>query len=291
MCSRAFYYGRNTINGCQCKTTTINAGRVHEVFWPKLRELLVCPDLVDRLYDVTQKILRSEKGRKLEDRDLAQQIKKVEGQLAIWYARHDETDSDTGREAAWSRIQQLTVEKKRLEATKQEKESQAQKVTRITKAQIEKYLGSLSHLLTNYGGDEAKHYLQSLATHHGLQVRMTGPEALSISLAIKSPGTIDTTMVDARVETPLHKDKYGAWVEENQGKDLCEECGEPVKILRRHFWMGVPKHHPACWTRVLARKRNHRTDGLLTGAAVARLLGPSGTRDSAGVRRLVPAGQ
>ena len=53
---------KGTINGCSCETTTINAGRVHEVFWPKLRELLVCPDLVDRLYTVTQRFCGVRRG-------------------------------------------------------------------------------------------------------------------------------------------------------------------------------------------------------------------------------------
>jgi hypothetical protein len=158
VCSKAHYYGKNSVNGCDCQTTTINAGRVHEVFWPALRGLLTGPDLVDRLYTVTQKILRGEKGRKVEDRDLAQQLRKLEAQVNTWYARHDETESEVAREAAWNRIQQLTVEKKRLEAAKAEKESQVQKVTRITKAQIAKYLSSLCHLLTNYGGEDAPYH-------------------------------------------------------------------------------------------------------------------------------------
>jgi hypothetical protein len=133
--NKAHYYGKNTINGCSCETTTINAGRVREVFWLQLRQLLTGPDLVDRLYAVTQKILCNEKGRKIEDRDLSQQLRKLEAQINTWYARHEETDSGVAREAAWNRIQQLTVEKKRIEAAKAEKESQLQKVTRITKAQ------------------------------------------------------------------------------------------------------------------------------------------------------------
>src|SRR5207237_2515983 len=85
VCSRAWYYGKNVINGCSCTTTTINAARVHEVFWPKLRELLACPDLVDRVYAMTQKMLQGEKGRKSEARELLQQITKLEEQIARWY--------------------------------------------------------------------------------------------------------------------------------------------------------------------------------------------------------------
>jgi hypothetical protein len=272
VCTRANNFGKHTVNGCSCQTTTINAGRVHEVFWPVLRELLTGPDLVERLYTVTQKILRDQKGRKVEDRDLGQQVRKLEGQINTWYARHDATDSEVGREAAWNRIQQLTAEKKRLEAAKAEKESQVQKVTRITRGQIEKYLSSLCHLLTDYGGEDTKQYIRSLVTHHGLQVRMTGPEKLLVSLAIKSPGTIEAETVATRVEVPLHRDKYAAFVRENQDKHRCSECDKPIEILRRHFWLGVPEHHHKCWARTLAARRNQRNDGLLTGAGVARLL-------------------
>lgn len=102
---------------------------------------------------------------------------------------------------------------------------------------------------------------------------MTGPEMLSISLAIKSPGTIDTQTVGATLETPLHKDKYGAWVNENQGKCLCELCQKPIEVLRRHYWMGLPRRHQSCHSKEMMRLRNHRDDGLLTGAALARKLG------------------
>ena len=35
---------------------------------------------------------------------------------------------------------------------------------------------------------------------------------------------------------------------------------------------GDSEHHHGCWARTLAARRNQRTDGLLTGAGVARLL-------------------
>jgi hypothetical protein len=38
---------------------------------------------------------------------------------------------------------------------------------------------------------------------------MTGPEMLSLSLAIKSPVTIETQTVGAKVEVPLYKDRTG----------------------------------------------------------------------------------
>ena len=75
-----------------------------------------------------------------------------------------------------------------------------------------------------------------------------------------------------RVEVPLHRDKYAAFVRENQGKHRCSECDKPIEVLRRHFWLGIPKHHHKCWAGSLAARRNQRTDGLLTGAGVARLL-------------------
>ena len=55
---------------------------------------------------------------------------------------------------------------------------------------------------------------------------------------------------------PLHRDKYAAFVRENQGKHRCSECDKPIEILRRPFWLGIPKHHHKCWARSLAARRN-----------------------------------
>ena len=118
----------------------------------------------------------------------------------------------------------------------------------------------------------------SVVKHHRLQVRMTGPEKLVPSMAIKSPGTVETETVAARVEVPVYKDKYAAFVRENQRKHRCTECGKPIQVLRRHFWLGTLAHHHKCWAGTLAARRNRRTDGLLTGAAVARMPGVGDTR-------------
>jgi predicted DNA-binding transcriptional regulator AlpA len=223
---------------------------------------------------MTQRILRSEKGRKAEDQGLLEQIKKIEGQVSTWYARHDQTESEIAKEAAWVRIQQLSAEKQRLEAAKHGKESAAEKVTRVTKAQIAKYLGSLSHLLTNYGGDDAKQYIHSLAAHHGLSVQMAGPQSLSISLAIKSPGTMNAETVSVSATVAMPKNKITVWLEEQKGKHVCTVCHKPVTVERRHFWRGVPKFHRKCWaSTALIAKRLDAAGNMLTGGELARRLG------------------
>ena len=74
--------------------------------------------------------------------------------------------------------------------------------------------------------------------------------------------------VGTKVDVPSYRDKNAALVQENQGKRRCSVSGEPIEILRRHCWLG----YRGCWARVLAARWNQRTDGLLTGAGVARLL-------------------
>ena len=199
VCSRQRYWGKRAVNGCSCKTTTINAGKMHDVFWPKLKELITGPDLVDKVYAATQRILRGEKNRKADDRNLAQQISEVgitDRHLVQPSRRYGIRDGTRSRVAANPAVDGGEETPGSGEAAEG---SGTQKVTRITREQIEKYLKSLSSLLSNYGGEEAKHYIQSLVTHHGLQVRMTGPEQLSISLAIKSPGTINTETVTVKL--------------------------------------------------------------------------------------------
>ncbi len=103
---------------------------------------------------------------------------------------------------------------------------------------------------------------------------MTGPESLSISLAVKSPGTINTETVRVKLETPTPKDKYAAWIRENQGKHSCAVCGKPIEILRRHYWMGIPKNHKRCWAgKALANKRAEIAGGMLTGGDLVRRFG------------------
>jgi hypothetical protein len=122
---------------------------------------------------------------------------------------------------------------------------------------------------------------------------MMRPEKLVVSLAIKSPGTIETETVGAKVETPLFKDKYAAFVRENQRKHHCTECGKPIEVLRRHFWPGIPRHHHKCWAGTLAARRNKRTHGLLTGGLrspgcwgwVTQRSGGGGSRGSCRNRR------
>ena len=47
---------------------------------------------------------------------------------------------------------------------------------------------------------------------------------------------------------------------------------QTVEILKRHFWLGIPKHHQACWNRHLGKVRGQRP-GLINGTDLARRLG------------------
>ncbi len=65
------------------------------------------------------------------------------------------------------------------------------------------------------------------------------------------------------------------WVIENRGKHKCKVCGKPIEILKRHFWMGIPKHHGKCYGTqlILHRLDPIREAGLVTASELARAQG------------------
>jgi site-specific DNA recombinase len=269
VCCKAKYYGKTTVNGCDKKRTTINCERVHAVFLPKLQEMLAVPDLVDRVYRATLQLAANAKKHKQEAHSLTDLLAKAEKQLGIWYKRHDEASEPDEQEAAWRRVVELTAEKKKLQKAIEEQSKLGVDPSRITHQQIAEYLGSMTKLIEKFAPDEARGFVRSLADHHGLRVQMIEPERMRIELTIRTPGSLEGGVpVVAEVGVPL--DKIGAWLAENQGKAKCELCGEQIPVLRRHFWLGFPRRHRSCHSRELMRLRNHRKDGLLSQADLAR---------------------
>ncbi|HEX8323448.1 MAG TPA: recombinase family protein [Tepidisphaeraceae bacterium] len=273
VCTKRFYRGRDpSIGGCDSPASSINAGRVHESFWPYLRKLIDSPNLVDRTFEAIQRVAREQAKQKNKAEDIEKVLAKVEQQIALWYRRHDAASNEAEQDAAWRRIVELTNEKKAAENTKKEQKKLGVDPAGITREQIESYLKEMGKNLAHYDGPEAQQYVRNLVDIHGLTATMTSKEAMTLSLGLRTPG-VRSEIVQAAIETPMPLDKPAAWLAENQGKHKCEQCGKPVTLVRHHFWQGIPKHHGKCWTRELARRRNHRDDGLLTGAALARLFG------------------
>ena len=273
VCCKTFYYGRKVINGCDLPTSSINAGRIHEVFWTHLRRILGSNDLVERVYTAAQHIIKRSGKHKSHAGTLAQAMAKIEGQIATWYSRHDDAKNEAEQTAAWRRIVELTEQKNHVEKAHNEQERLGVNPATITKDQIANYLQSLANLVDTHNPDEAKTFIQTLVDHHGLSVRIIGPETMEIALGIRSPGTAITEVVKVVVDAPLPKDQVTQWVRDRQGSHTCPLCNKPITILRRHFWLGIPEHHSACWSRELSRQRHERKDKLLTGAEVARRLG------------------
>ena len=276
VCMKRFYYGPKSINGCGLAGSSLNAGRVHEAFWKQLKDMVSGPDLTDRVYAATLKIVAEQNAGKSKAVNYGQAIEKIEKQIQTWYDRHDASTADEAREASWQRILDLTRQKKALDHERQQL-SKLPDVTRITREQVANYLGSMFKLIDQHSPAEGKAFVQSLAQHHGLRVEVTGPNAIGITLGVKSPGTVSDNVVQLTTEAvlpeKLRSAKGDKWLAAHQGKHKCEGCGKVITVVRHHLWTGIPKHHPKCWTRELARRRNHRDDGLLTGAAVGRLLG------------------
>lgn len=267
-CTRAAYFGRgaDVVNGCKEKVCSIKIPLAHAAIWAKVRELIGGPDLIDRVYAAVQKQVR--KGT-----DPSKALDRVNDQLTTWYGRHDNARNDVEREAAWTRI---------LDLTEQKKSFQAMKAQVIGKEHVARYFGEMVKVLDKHGGDDATRFVKSLVDHHGLSVRLADGDGerctLAITMQVRAGGAKQAVQGRVGVEgnvvfAPHHSSDQ--WVIENEGKHFCEHCGKVIKTRREWFWMGVPKFHQRCHSRHLIARRLgpiHEA-GLITASDLARKCG------------------
>ena len=276
VCRKRKYYGSDAIGGCNFPQ--INTEKVHEAFWRKLGEMIHSPDLANRVCKAAEQVLCDQVQIRKASHSPVGKLRKVETDLNLWYERHDTTKSDIEKEAAWRRIVDLTKQHKRL---KQQADRQTEKTppppVKVNQRRVAKYLKSLSKLMAD-GEDQGKAFVQSLVEHHSLMVRLRDASTLVVSLRLQPPGSeADQTAeyaVPLEGEARLPSDKITVWVNENQDKHKCKcGCGRTIRIIRQHYWRGIPEFHSDCRHKGMIRKRAELASGYYTGRQAADRLG------------------
>ena len=101
---------------------------------------------------------------------------------------------------------------------------------------------------------------------------------LLVSLRLRPPGAEAEQAAEYAVplegEARLKADEITQWVEDNQSKHKCKcGCGRTIKVIRRHYWRGVPDFHADCRHKGMQRRRQQLAEGYYTGKQVAEVLG------------------
>ena len=193
------------------------------MFWAKLTEMVCSDEVVEQVYQLTQRVL----GRQ-RDVDkagtLAADLAKVERDLALWYTRHDEAGGDAEKEAAWRRIVHLAEKEKGLRQRLQEQEGQSKPAKPLTREQVKDYLRGIEKLVAE-AGDRGRALVLSLVEHHGLSVRMLDGQRIRIAMNLLPPGTAGRPVEIETVATVSSDNRIDLWLKEQNAKGLTCACG------------------------------------------------------------------
>ena len=272
LCTKRKYHGRDAVGGCSADR--INSERLHAAFWGRLTEMVCSDEVVEQVYQMTQRML----GRQRDVAEagvLAADLAKVERDLSLWYTRHDEAAGDAEKEAAWRRIVQLTEKKKSLRQQFQEQESQAKPAKPLSRQQVKEYVRGIEKLVAE-ADDRGRALVLSLVDQHGLTVQMLDGERMEIAMTLLPPGAAGEPVKVEAVATIASGNKIDLWLQEQGRKGLACACGcgQRIEVQRRHYWRGVPKYHYACRAKGMQNKRASITgDGYINGAQLAKRLG------------------
>jgi hypothetical protein len=242
-----------------------------------LSGLIASPDLVDRVHEIACKMLQDRQRSEASEPDARQQLRKLEQDLEVWYGRHDAARSDLERQAAWHRIVQLTERREKMaQEAAQGPSRPLPKAVQVSRQQVARYLENLAGAMSQ-AADEGKALVQALVENHGLAVVMKDSRTLVIRLALRPPGAdgpeAEEHLVRLQADAEMAKDRVSAWVDEHQGQHSCKECGQPIKVERRHFWRGIPRYHHGCCMRDVLQRRMAPAQGFYTGQQAADRLG------------------
>ena len=167
VCTRRKYYGRDAVGGCNAGR--FNSDRLHAVFRARLSEMIRSDEVIDQVYQLTQRILGRQRGE-TTSRAITADLAKVERDLSLWCTRHDEAGGDAEKEAAWRRIVRLTEKEKALRQRLQEQESQSKPAKPLSREQVKEYLAGIETLVAK-AGDRGRALVRSLVEHHGLSAQ------------------------------------------------------------------------------------------------------------------------
>ena len=272
ICTKRRYYGRDALGGCDAER--FNSERLHAAFWAKLSKMIRSDEVVDQVYQITQRLLGRQRDRAEVDA-LTADLAKIERDLSLWYTRHDEAGGDAEKEAAWRRIVQLTEKEKSLRQQFQEQESQAKPAKPLSREQVKEYLRGIEKLVAE-AGDRGRALVLSLVEYHGLSVRMLDGQRMEIAMTLLPPGAAGEPVKFETVATISSGNSVDAWLKEQNAKGLtCAcGCGRRIEVRRQHYWRGVPKYHYACRAHGMQNKRASITgEKYINGAQLAKQLG------------------
>jgi site-specific DNA recombinase len=276
-CRRRRDYGPESLGGCGRPRVAVQ--KVEAAVWSCLAEVLATPSVVTAVHQAAWRSLQETSRRKRDDRQCTDELATVRKNLARWYERHDAAASQTESEAAWRRILELTALKEQLTSRLASPSDADADPPVVTEQAVREFLNGLTEHM-QHADDRGAKVIHALVRDHQLEVRLDDAEHVSIRLAIRPFGNATESFkhavpIDQRVR--LAPGRIEAWLEENRGNHCCDICGTPIKVVRRHFWKGVPQVHRGCHIASLARTRNPDPRRYYTGGEAARCLGISRT--------------
>jgi len=272
LCTKRKYYGRNAVGGCDAER--FNSRRIHDAFWSVLKEMLCSDEVVEQVWEMTQRTLGRKRDR-TEDNTLAADLAKVERDISLWYTRHDEAGGDAEKEAAWRRIVQLTEKEKALRQRVQEQEAQSKPAKPLSRKQVKAYLRGIETLIEE-AGDRGRALVLSLVEQHGLSVRMLDGQRMAIAMTLLPPEATGKPVKLDTVAVIESGNEVDAWLKEQKAKNLtCTcGCGRQLEVKRRHYWRGLPEYHSHCRHKAMQAKRASVTgEKYINGAQLAKQLG------------------
>jgi len=272
LCTKRKYYGRDGVGGCSADR--INSERLHAAFWAKLTEMVCSDEVVEQVYQLTQRMLGQQRDG-TQAGTLAADLAKVGRDLELWYTRHDEAGGDAEKEAAWRRIVQLTEKQKGLKQQLQEQDGQSKPAKPLTREEVKDYLRGIETLVAK-AGDRGRALVLSLVEHHGLNARVLDSQNIKIAMTLLPPGATGEPVKVETVATISSDNNIDLWLKEQNAKGLtCAcGCGRRIEVRRRHYWRGVPKYHHACRANGMQNKRaSVAGDKYINGAQLAKRLG------------------
>ena len=142
--------------------------------------------------------------------------------------------------------------------------------------QVKEYLAGIETLVAK-AGDRGRALVKSLVEHHGLSTWMLDGKNIKIAMTLAPPGTTGEPVTVETVATiPADEDEVDRWVKEQnvKGRKCACGCGRTVAVLRRHYWIGLPKFHGECRHKAMAGRRAAIAgDKYINGTELAKRLG------------------
>ena len=265
-CRRRRYYGPNTEGGCD--SPNIKADTLHDIFWDQILNLLNNPKTINTLWSQCQHILAEKTKTKQRDASPKKHLQKLGQDIQRWFERHDSATNDLEKEAAWRRILELTQQHTSLK-DEAEKPTPTIRPPKMSKKKIATYLSKLREFVKL---DRSKPLMLSLVENHNLTAHITDDSTIILKMGLLLPN--QEFIVPIEQEAYLPTDKITAWMVKNQGQHTCScGCNQTIKIIRKHYWSGVPDLHSTCGHKGMQRKRQSPAKGYYNGQQAADALG------------------